>query len=334
MSKDERRKNDFGKDRRDTRNDNRNEVKIPDDVKALVKMKFKKFKKENEDFFDSKKDLKKAYLSTMAEYLPKTILFIINRGHIQVPEVQETKKEIYEKIADPDFIKYLTKCIEKEEEIENIRLFPIIAQEIMTNAAKANAARIAEDPKAEIYDVADIIELNKLILKKKVKKLVKAGIPEAIALDVLSVIPTSKALGNSLSFKVRTLFNVMYEHAKTTEFKFDQVIKVLIEEELYPVIISYALSEKKERYASMNESQQNFWKQINDWLFSTLEEQQKDVVMSVLKNYVSLRKRDMAASKDSARRFTISSLPESEYPKIAKTVKVIISEDDAAGKLL
>ena len=48
------------------KNKNRNgsrakEFKIPEDAKKLAKLTLKKFKKENEDYYDSKKELKNAY---------------------------------------------------------------------------------------------------------------------------------------------------------------------------------------------------------------------------------------------------------------------------------
>ena len=70
------------------------------------------------------------------------------------------------------------------------------------------------------FDLTALIELSQLLLKKKIKKMVKAGIDESVAFDVLSAIPSPKILVKSQYYHIRNMFSILYEHAKTKEINF------------------------------------------------------------------------------------------------------------------
>ena len=126
----------------------------------------------------------------------------------------------------------------------------------------------------------------------------------------------------------------MYFHSKTKKIDFKNVIKLLIDEEYYDVIISYALQERKEKFQKFNESQKVFFNDISSWVFDELEEMDKSTIESILKTYVKSRKRDDEANKDGNRRYFISSLPDSMYPKICKIVEKMEKEDSTVEKYL
>ena len=58
-------------------------ISIPNDAKDFAKITFKKYKKHNEDYYDSKKELKQSYFSYLFELLPETINFIVKYGYIK-----------------------------------------------------------------------------------------------------------------------------------------------------------------------------------------------------------------------------------------------------------
>lgn len=317
---------------KDEKRNDRKEFKIPDEVKRLTKMSFKKFKKTDGDYYDSKKDLRKAYYAQIIDLIPSAIVLIIKYGHIEA--VKETKENIYEKITDPKFVKYLRKEIKAGSEFDNMILLPTIIYDIVGEAHKAVEAAKAEDPDTETtFDVDDLVQVSRDILKKKIKKLTKAGVDEAVAFDVLSVIPDTKILAKSQKYHIRRFFTVLYEHAKTKEIKFDKIMKEVFKNGDYiNSVITFALLERKEKIANFTDSQKKLFNDITEYCFSTMEEMKKDEIYDILKSYTDVRKRDESQGKDTNRRYYISSLPESDYPRILKTVERLCARDENLKK--
>lgn len=310
------------------------EFNIPEDAKRLVKLSFKKFKKENKDFYDSKKELKKAYYGQVIDLMPEGIALCVKYGH--KPEVKEAKDEIYAKIMDPDFIKYLKKQMKNNDfEFDNMILLPNLISDIVASAAEAKKAAEAENPDATVeFDLTDLIELSQTILKKKMKKMIKAGIDENVAFDVLSAVPSPKILGKSQYFHIRALFTIIYEHAKTKEINFEKLMEVLFkdEDEYIPSVITFALLERKEKIGNFTESQKKLFNTITEYCFKSLEDMKKEDITAVLKSYCDARKRDEAQNKDTNRRYYISSLPESDYPRITKVVAKMCDQNENLKK--
>lgn len=316
------------------RNDKNREFKIPDDAKRLAKLTFKKFKKDSGDFYDSKKELKKAYFAQICDYLPESIQVIVRYGHLT--QMKETKEAIYSKLTDPEFIKYLTKEITKNDvQFDNMELIPFIIYDILTVAAKTKAMDEAENPGTTVtFELDDLINLSHVILKKKIKKMNKEGIPEKLAFDVLSVLPHTNILKRSQYFHIRQLFNVIYEHAKMEKIEFDKLMKVLLknDESYIASILTFSLLERKEKISSFNEGQRDAFNSITEYTFKTLEDMKRDEINAILKAYATSRKRDESQNKDTNRRFYISTLPESDYPKILKEVEKICDRDESLKK--
>lgn len=316
------------------RNNNR-KIKIPADAKKFSSSTLKKFKKSADDYFESKKELRTAYCDYLVELLPDTIEFVIKYGHINQEEIQEVKNGVYSKLIAPEFIKYLYKMVKDDDEIENIKLLPIIVKDILEVTAKENAARLAADPKAETYDLSDLAELSKFLLKKKIKKFTKAGISETLAFDVLSIIPCKQAMKFSPSFRVRNFFECLYNHAKVESVQFEKILNIVMDESYYPLVILQALLERKEKFVKLSDGQKTLWLDISTWCFDTMEKTlDKDQVSEIVLSYAKFRKNDDANNKDANRRYSLSSLSETEYPRIAKTIKKISVDNEALVKYL
>lgn len=295
------------------------EFKIPDEVKAFVKMNLKKFKKTEGDFYDSKKSLKKGYYAELMDMLPPVIACVLKYGHVEA--MRETRDAIYQKLCDSKFTKYLIKEIDHGNEFDNMILLPTIIFDINLSAKQQQQIDKENGEEGKGYDLTDLKELAKLILKKKIKKAVKAGIDENVAFDVLSVIPSTDILKKSQQYHIRRFYQVIYQHAIDKEIKFDKVVKVVFGNDYIPSLLTFALLERKEKIANFTDTQKKLFNDITEYTFTTLEEQSKDTIFEVLKAYISVRKRDESQNKDTNRRYYISSLPESDYPKILKTVK-------------
>lgn len=314
--------------------DKRKKVFIPEEAKRFAKASYKKFKKKNRDLYDSKKEIKEAYISYLIDLLPGTIEFLIKYGHIKDQEVQDAKTAIYSKFMEETFCKILRKELKNGSEIKNIRVFPIILADMLKKVEQANKELIAKDPNADIYATEHVVELSKLILKKKLKKFVKEGISEKLAFDLLSVIPTVKILNISKQYSIRMVYEVLYEHAKTIKIDFNKVMKLLVEEEHYPVFIIYALLEKKERFGYLNDNQKVLYLDISNWVFNMMESQDKAVIQHILETFINSRRKDDRIGKDCNRRYVLTTLPETDYPRIVKTIQRILSDEPTFQKYL
>ena len=290
---------------------------IKDSAKEFGKLSFKKYKKKNADDFDRKKDLMRSYQSALAAELPNTLYFLVNYAHI--PENQKLRDKVYETMFDKHVIKAINDELDDYGDIENINLFPIVGYEMIRQVAIADAERKKEDPNAEPSDLTGLTDLIKKINKKKLKKLVKEGIDESVAFDVTCIIPFADILSEKSSmYRLKMLFTVLYEHAKTKKIDFEKLIKILVGKDQYQKVIAYSILERKDKYVNFNDSQKELFNAITVWTFNQLEEMDIDLINAILSRYVDIRKREKEQGKDSARRYFIGTLPESDYPQIHK----------------
>lgn len=319
---------------RQTNKNTKREFKIPSDAKKLVKLTWKKFKKDSDYDYMSKKEKKEMYYATIIDFLPESIKLIVNYGHLN--DVKETKEGIFEKITDPDFVKYLSKGLKKDNiEFDNMELLPIVISEIVKSAQIQEKVENEQNPDNQVeYDMSDVVEISKLILNKKIKKFKKVGLDEDLAFDVLSIIPTPDVLKKSKFHYIRNLFNVLYAHAKEKEIDFGRVMKCLFKnnDDYIPEIITFALLERKEKITSFTDTQKKLFNNITEFCFKTMEDMKKDEIHSILNAYVESRKRDEAQNKDANRRYYISSLPEKDYPHIIKVVSKMCEKDENIKK--
>ncbi len=307
--------------------------KINSDALEFAKATFKKFKKEN-DWFDSKKELKNGYFSYLTDLLPNTLDWVVRSGHFKEEEVQETKNSIYQKIVDPDYIRYLKKELKRDNKIDNIKLMPVCIREIVEQANLENKKNLEEDPNAKVYDLTDLVELSLLILKKRVKKLKNAGVESRLAFDIASIIPSDNILKYSVVYRIKSFYDCLYEHAKTEIIPYADIMKVIVDEENYPSFITFDLLEKKDRFSKLTEKQQELYVAISNWCFDTMEKLSKNDIEAIISIYVKTRKKDDAVAKDARRRYSLTSLSETDYPKIVKVIKSYTTENPEASKYL
>ena len=318
------------------KNGNNGGVRINDNALEFAKMSLKKYKKKYEDDYDSKKELKNGFYLTITDYLPETIDFVVKYGYIKQDEVKETKEAIFNKLADKGYVKYLKKAIKSGDKIPNIKMLPIVIKEIIVETEKYNAEELARDPNSTaIADVSDLIELSQVILKKKLKKFEKEGVDPAIAFDVLSVIPKDSALESSQNYRIHMFMDTIYEHAKSKTVPFANIMKVIVGEEFYPMFTVFALLERKEKFGTLTDAQKTLYLDISNWVFNIMEKElSKEQLTAVMDNYIRARKRDESQNKDGNRRYVLSTLSETDYPRITAFINKLIANDDTLKKYL
>lgn len=315
---------------------NNRRVKINSDAKDFAKASLKKYKKGCSDY-DSKKEIKEGFNLYLIDLLPGAIDFTVKYGFIRQDEVQETKNAIYEKFVSDDylgFIKQLKKEIKNGNKIRNIKLLPIVIRSILKEADKANKELLAQDPSAKIYDMSNLVELSKLILKKKLKKMEKRGIDVNMAFDVLSIIPDESCLRSSQNYRIYGMMDALYEHSRTKTIPFETIMETIVSKEWYLVFCAFALLERKEKFGQLTDSQKQFYLSVTTWTFKTMESLSKDEIQNIVRVYVNGRKRDDANGKDGNRRYALQTLPEADYPKIKKVLNRMIADDESIKKYL
>ena len=315
-----------------SKNNGKNNIDVPKDVLRMSKITLKKFKKkkveEGEDF--SKKELKKAYMDELIDYLPETIDFLLRYGGIQTNEMKDLRNSIYGKIADHKFIKYLTKQIKDDEDVGDIRLLPAIIRDIISEVKMQEEKDKQQNPNANIsYDTSDILNLSQLILKKKIKKADKdLGIDPDVALDLLMVIPHKSMLKDrQINYRLRLFMNVLYEHAKTVDINYESCLKLVGLDEYAQSVVVFNLLERRSKFNNFNENQQKLFIAINEWMLNQLEEMNRTDLESVLKLYTDLRKRDASQNRDEDRRYFLKSVPEDEFPNLKKVINHMIDNN-------
>lgn len=305
----------------------RKKFSVPKDLKTFAKITMKKFKKEN-DYYDSKKDLKKAYYGYLIELLPRTVECCVRYGHFE--DVKEFKNDVFSKLADKDLVAAITKALKKEEDIQNIDMLPVIIGEILSETNKYVEEKKASGEEVAV-DIDDITDLSKLILKKPLKKLNKKGIDESVAFDVLSVLPTQDLLTKSPFYYIRMMFAVLYEHAKTKEITLDQfavIVKQLVGKKNISGVITFALLEKKDRLNTFTASQKSLFNAITEYCFGMMEKMDSDDIKKIVQSYIQARKKDAECNRDANRRYYLSSLPAEDYPNITKVVSKLTTDEN------
>lgn len=296
----------------------------------------KKFAKKERVDYDGKKERNELFYAYLMQFFPETVEYLVRYGHIRNDKIKEIKDRADAHLASSMFIEKLTKSVKKGEDIENIKLFPILLHDYIVTTLRYNKeGKESGDASFVEKSTDDLSKLVKIIMKKKFKKYAKAGVDENLAFDLISSIPTCDVLAFNQKHYLSTFFRYIYEHAKTKTIDFETVVNLVFKREYYPLVITFALLERKEKYATLNDSQKALYLKISDWAFNTMEnEMDVDEVERIIKAYISGRKRDDEAGKDAARRYTLSSLSEQDYSKIVKVVNRIKASNPNIEKYL
>lgn len=316
------------------RSNNGRHFDMPQDVKDFASASLKKYKKtvKNDPWMDTdKKSIKKGYYNYLFDMLPAVTETLVYNSNNQ--EVKNMLPAIYEKMMDPEFIKRLAKLIDEDgkDAFDNADIFPIVVNGMLRNAKEwtKKLQQEAGDDQSITINTEDLVDLQTKLLKKRMKKMKKAGVPDSIAFDVLCALPKPTLLERSGGYWMRQVFNVLYEHAKTTkDIPFEKIVEVAVTDEFYPTLFTTMLLERKEIYVQMSESQKEFFNGCTEWMFNQMENMNKSVIYEILQSYADVRKRDKSQNRDSNRRYFMNSLPETDFPKICKVLAKL--KDDYA----
>ena len=299
---------------------------IPEFVEEFAELTFKGYKKRVKGYYKSKKERRYGYYEEMILFLPDVIKWVITKSHMANDKIRKYRTECFAKFLNEEsdgFLQYLTKNIKEYGlEIENIDLLPIILHECISEILKFNDECVEQGkPESQLEGPEKLFELMEAILKKRMKKAKKYGIPEDLAFDLLGIIPEKRVVKYGPFFRTSQVFNLLYAHAeKMVDVDFDAVMRLLFSEDDYRYPIEYALKERKDKYRNFSEVQKKLFNDITTWVFNEMEGMSKGDIEKIVDIYVKARKRDDEQGKDSARRFYLSSIPSTEYERICDVV--------------
>lgn len=325
--------------RRNSGRNNNSKPHIPEGVKYFSKHTFAKHKKEwDDDEYVSKKIIRRDYFDSLIRELPEVIVWLLKNQHKQDEAVKRTVNGCYAQFVNDKtgskFVEYLTDLVKEYgvDDIPDIKYLPIILGGIIGRIVEANAQ--SDAPEEQLKNPDEFIKLSSTILKKRMKKAARKGIPEEIIFHILSIIPTKDAIKFGEHIRVRQLFDLLYVEAESLMIPFPLIMSTFVDSEYYEFIIGHALQERKDKYRSFNESQKKLFNDITTWVCNELETYPSPDIRRILQRYISIRKRDAANGKDSNRRYYISSLPKADYPYIAEVVEELISKNEENKKYL
>ena len=321
---------------------NRNRINGPrredvfNDAEIFATCDFKKFYKKNKkkSGWENKKEAKKEFFDVLMEKFPTVVYWMLREGFKRDQKTKEIADGILDKFADKDFVKRLTKKVEKGEDYRNLELFPIFLREVIRRANNKNKKLKSEGKEKEMVEISIYDDLADDLIGKKVRKLDKAGVNHDISRNVRMAIPCENALRYSTTFRIRAVFDILYDAASTMEIPFDTIVKHVIPKEYWTDLIVISLLEKKEFYGSLNDSQKKFYVDVTNWIFKTMNEMETSGIQEILRLYVAGRRRDDANGRDCNRRYSLSTLGENEYKNIVTCIKAMIVKDPTIEKFM
>ena len=145
---------------------------------------------------------------------------------------------------------------------------------------------------------------------------------------------TDDVLSSSQIYRIHSFYECLYEHCKHTDVPYAEIMNALVDETYFPTFIAFSLLERKDKFSKLDDNQKKLYLNISNWCFDTMEKLRKEDIEAIINTFIAARKKDEANNKDSARRYALSSLSETDYPKIFKVVNKMISDNDSIKKYL
>lgn len=304
----------------------------------------KQSKKNGTDYFTSKKELRESYYDYLNRLLPYAINYLVAFGYRTDEDIQTIKNGVFEKLYSDEYKKYVALIADTVSDdvnnLENAQFLPIIIKDLLCKMDEQNQLIRAEDPKAPIYEADNLVDLSRVIMKKKLKKMKKSGVNKDLAFDVLSIIPVSDALDFSSRYRMNAMNGCLMAHsvklAETTEIPVNEIFDIVFDDEVrYGFVISYLLLAGKDQFTKLSEAEQKTYLAITKWALGKMEAMKPNEVYAILTYYIKVRVQDKSQGKDYARRLVLTDIPESEYPKTKKVIdKYALELSDENKKLL
>lgn len=313
----------------------------PDEVLDFMDLNYSDYKKEFKKEL-GKKECKRRYLEEVVELVPYASNYVFNSGYIESEaEVGEHLQKML--LSEKTINAIIKECKNDDYYKDSLNTLPYFIRAMLIDMKEHQEQVQEEDEEALIAVREALIKLINIIFEKKLNKLEKKGVDKAIALDLLSILVKTGPDHDRIKFyQISEAFRTLYDYADKEPdliapgkpLDFIDLMSTIAGKDNIPMIIQFALNERNDKKTSMTDKQKAYWDHITQSIFSALEEYDKDEIDAILISYIDNRKRDYQNGKDSARRFHIVDLPESEFPKTIKRVRKLIADDESNKQYL
>ena len=313
----------------------------PDEVLEFMDLSYESYKKEFKKEL-GKKECKRRYLDLVVELVPYVSDYVFNSGYLESEaEVGEHLSKIL--LSEKTVNAIIKECKNDEYYKESLASLPYIIRAMLIDM-RENADKIEEEDEEALTAVREaLIKLINIICEKRLKKLEKKGVDRHIALDLVSILVKTGVDYDKIKFyQISEAMRSLYEYADKSPdllapgkpMDFIELMSLLVGKRNIPMVIQFALNERADKKTNMTDNQKAYWDHITQSVFSAIEEYDKEEIDAILTSYIDNRKRDYQNGKDSARRFHIVDLPETEFPKTIRRVRKLITDDESNKQYL
>lgn len=232
----------------------------------------------------------------------------------------------YKIMTKPKFYKAVKKIVKKDVGFKLSPDFSLIISGFMSRFIKDETM---DELRQKYFEVASEL------LKKRVKKLIKIGIDEKLALELGMTIPSSNIektqtmVGHYTRLICQKIYKMSATNVVVTDIKvLTKMFKYLFPEDYISLVAINILLEHKSRINGSSETQIKVWNMLTDVSLFSLEKLDKKELKVALTTYVSTRIRDSKRDNDPARRISLTSISDDQFPLVYKVVNKLAKDDE------
>lgn len=325
-------------------------LEIPDSVKEL-RYSYKKFAKKHGIRIKgkgmSKKERKRQMKKLHAEYCRCAVKGLnkavkIMAEHPDAKNIDKVREGVENIIKNAAVMKKVAKYYRKDKEAYPNMIF--LPNMIMNTILYYSREDMSEEDKAiaETLNKDALIEFCEKILKKETKRYQKFGLPEPMAYQLATVIPTGKLFKKQRGRTwYRRLIETMFNIAEVQEVNPDQILMAVYkidkkdrldkDEFLQGFFSEFIMQRASNKVAKYTETQKELYDGLIDRTLMYLNGLKKKKLRVILKNYIERRKSAEEYKNDTKRiiKFTDHANSNSPYETIKAVVHDLIESNSS-----
>ena len=321
-------------------------LKIPKSVLAL-RMSPKKYAKKHSIKISGKhlskrekkhnvKKLKKEYSEAAINGLNKAVKILAEfPKHKKSDKVKTGVENI---ISNPDVMKRVAKLYKKSpESYVNMIYLPHM---IMNTLVYYSSDAISDEEKeiGKTLDSEGLVEFCEKILKKQIKRYKKMGLPQEMAYQLATVIPTAKLFKNNRQW-YKSLIQQMYDIAENESVDIDLILKSVYKIDKKRVVgkkdflegffSEFILQKSSNKTSKFTDTQKELHEGLIERALVYLDGLKPNKCREILKTYIKRRKTAEEYKKDGKRviKFIDHAHSNSPYANLKQVILDLISDN-------
>lgn len=324
-------------------------IKIPKSVLDL-RLSPKKFAKKHDIKLKGKgmtkserrhnrKRLNREYSESAINGLNKAVK-ILAENKPEGKKIGKVKDGVDNIISNPDVMKRIAKLYRKSPDAYPNMIY--LPHMIMNTLMYYSSDAIPDEDKeiAKTLDNEGLVTFCEKILKKEIKRYKKMGLPQGVAYNLATVIPTTKLFKNNRQW-YRKLINEMYSIAATTSVDIDAVLKAVSKIDkkksiskkdfLEGFFSEFILQKASNKNLNFTATQKELHEGLIDRALLYLDSLKSRKLREILKQYIKRRKNAESYKNDGKRviKFVDHANSNSPYATIKSVVQDLIADNSS-----